>query len=240
VRRKGTFLSYQTRHRTIIGFLVLSLAACVLAWQRGLEWKLFCAYVSTAITLTGYAFYISQMYPPPGKTAVRPEPLTWVLFGFLTATGWIIQVAQGADAGSWCLGVTWIACFLIAGWSYFKFEWTFDASHIWVAVAALFLFTLSVLFRANPALATASAVAATLADLVSYKPTFQKAWSRPYEDSITNFTFNSVKCIPALLALSSFTVATTVYLLMLTVVNGGFAIFLALRRAYLDRHEPQT
>ena len=229
-------MDYQTRHRLIVAFLVLGLAACIYEWRTGLEWKSFCAWASTVITLTGYAFYINQMFPPPGKTPVKPEPLTWVLFGFLTATGWIIQVAQDADLGSWCLGITWVACFVIAGTSYFTFAWTFDASHAWVAASALFLFALSVVFRANPELATASAIAATLADLVSYKPTFQKAWSRPYEDSITNFTFNSIKCIPALLALSSFTVATTVYLLMLTTVNGGFAIFLIMRRSYLDRY----
>jgi hypothetical protein len=224
-------LGYQLRHRLIASLLLASVAADLLARWWGLDIKLFWAYLSTAITITGYAFYLSQMYPPPGRATVKPEPLTWVLFGFLTATGWLVQVAQGAAAGSWCLGITAFACFAIAIWSYLKFEWVFDALHIVIAILALLLFAISFLTRNDPQLATASAIAATLADLVSYGPAFRKAWYRPHEESITNLVFNSVKCIPALLALSSYSIATTVYLVMLTIVNGGFAAFIRLRRS---------
>jgi hypothetical protein len=198
----------------------------------GLDLKLFWAFLSAAITLTGYAIYISQMFPPKGGTAVKPEPLSWVLFGFLTATGGLVQIAQHGDAGSWCLVITAAACFLIAGWSYLKWrsECKFDAFHKVVAVGAIGLFALSAVTARNPALATLVAVLATFADLVSYGPTFRNGWLRPYDDSATNFAFNSVKCIPALLALQSYSIATTIYLLMLTIVNGGFAIFLLMRR----------
>jgi len=130
------------------------------------------------------------------------------------------------------LGITTFACFLIASWSYSKFIWKFDLFHLFVAAAALALFAVSLLTRKDFRLATASAIIAALADLVSYSPTFKKAWHRPHEDSTINFAFNSVKCIPALLALSSYSIATTVYLLMLTVVNGAFAIFLLIRRLH--------
>ncbi len=130
---------------------------------------------------------------------------------------------------------TAIACFVIAVWSYAKFTWSFGPAHAYTAVFAALLFVFSVVVRMNPAWATFAAILATFADLINYGPTFRKMWHHPQEDSVTNFTFNSVKCIPALLALQSYTTATMVYLLMLTNVNGGFAIFLLVRRAQLAK-----
>lgn len=228
---------YRSLRSLILGIFIGGIIADTWALILGLDVKLFWAYFSTAITIAGYAIYISQMYPPTGRPAVKPEPLSWILFGFLTATGAIVQIEQGANTGSWCLVTTAAACFVIAGWSYlmWRHEWKFDALYGITAIGAIGLFAFSVATARNPTLATRSAVLATLADLVSYGPTFRKAWSRPSEDSITNFGFNSVKCIPALLALESYSVATMIYLLMLTIVNGGFAVFLQIRRYQLGK-----
>ncbi len=222
--------------RIVIGIaLAAAGGADAIALRHGLPRALFWAYLSVAITLAGYLLYVSQMYPDGGKPAAKPEPLSWVLFGFLTGAGWIIQEAQGGAAGSWCLGVTALACFVISGWSYLKFEWVFDSVHIQVAVGALVLFAISVLTKSDPVYATLSAVLATLADLASYIPTFRKARFHPEEESATNFAFNSIKCLPALLALSTYTLATTVYLVMLTIVNGGFALYLLYRKRKITR-----
>ena len=123
---------YRLRGRLIASFFIGSLIADLVAWGLGLDLKLFWAFLSAAITLTGYAIYISQMFPQRGGTAVKPEPLSWVIFGFLTATGALVQLAQGGDAGSWCLLITAAACFVIAGWSYLKWrsEWRFDSFQV--------------------------------------------------------------------------------------------------------------
>ena len=222
-----------TRRRQLIAtFFICAIIADLIAAGCGLGRKLCWAVLSAAITLTGYAVYLSQMFPPPGGTAVKPEPLSWAMFGFLTATGGIVQIAQGANAGSWCLVLTTASCFIIAVWSYGKWgsEWEFLSLHKYVALGACTLCAGSVVVAKDADLAMLSAVCATVADLVSYAPTFRKGWLRPYEDSVTNFAFNSAKCIPALFALQSYSIATMIYLLMLTVVNGGFAVFLLLRR----------
>lgn len=200
---------------------------------KGISIKQFFGYLSVAITLTGYLIYLAEMYPDAGRVPVRPEPLTWALFGFLTAAAWVIQVSQGGAAGSWCLGTTAFACILISAWSYLRFRWVFGYWQMVVAASAALMFTLSVLARTYPTLATTSAIFATLADLLSYGPTFRRAWLRPQDESATNFAVNSIKCIPALLALDTYSVATTVYLIMLTIVNAGFASFLLIRRGQI-------
>ncbi|MDP2821334.1 MAG: hypothetical protein Q8O52_01455 [Sulfuritalea sp.] len=182
------------------------------------------------ITLSGYAAYLGQMYSSHPRQVVKPQPLSWIGFGFLTGAGWLIQVAQGGDEGSWCLGITALACLLIGGLSLVKFPWNFDRRSASIAAVGIALFILSIPTRTLDGWATFSAICVTLADVAFYEPTIKKALRSPYEESVTNFTFNSIKCVPALLALQTFTLATTIYLFMLTLVNGGFAIFLLYRR----------
>ncbi|MCL4391859.1 hypothetical protein M1413_00800 [Patescibacteria group bacterium] len=190
--------------------------------------KVLWGYLSVGITLAGYAIYIASMYrTTEPKKRIKPHPLSWALFGFLTATGWLIQKSQDGQAGSWCLGVTALFCFVIAGISFWKYPWKFEwKDWVWiVAGMALFLFYL---ITKTP---TLSATLATLADLVGYGPTLRKGWREPHTDNPTNFAFNSAKCIPALLALASYSWATMVYLVMLTIMNGGVTFMLIARRA---------
>lgn len=231
------FARFEQRQRTrlILALLFLATVVDLFALEAGLSVKLFFGYLSAAITVAGYALYLSAMYPPPNRTPVKPHPLSWLLFGALTLTGAIVQVFQRAHAGSWCLLITGGACLLIAAWSYFKWkgEWHFDLFQKLVTAAAVGLFFFSLFTSRQATLATLSAALATGADLVSYLPTFQKARTKPLEDSPVNFAFNSVKCIPALLALDVYTAATMMYLLMLLVVNGSFAIYLfAMQRRF--------
>jgi hypothetical protein len=223
----------------VFSVLLALIVADVAARQFGLSAELFWAYMSTAITISGYTIYVCQMFPKAVEQVVKPEPLSWALFGFLTATGALVQITQGGSVGSWCLIVTAFACFLIAGLSYWKWrmEWKFDRFHKITAAGALALFVFGALTSRWAALATVSAVLATLADMISYGPMLRKAWSKPYQESVTNLAFNSVKCVPALLALESYSLATTVYLGMLTIVNGGFAIFLLIRRRHVGAAE---
>ena len=43
---------------------------------------------------------------------VRPHPLSWFLFGILSATGYWVQRDQGAHQGSWTLLAMTIICFV--------------------------------------------------------------------------------------------------------------------------------
>jgi hypothetical protein len=199
--------------------------------------KVVWAYLSTIITLVGYGIYIKQMLTTSdsGKSRVRPHPLTWSLFGFLTCTGWLVQVAQGGGPGSWCLGITSAACFLIASISWRKFQWKFSKRNWCFVILACIPFFFSLWTRHIAALATVSAILATAAGLASYEPMISKCWKDPHSDSAINLIFNSVKCIPALLALRTYTWSTTIYLVMLFFVNGGFAAVLICRRKYVPK-----
>lgn len=186
-------------------------------------------YLSVAITLTGYVLYITSMYRKASpEKQIKPHPLSWSLFGFLTATGWLAQEMKGGHDGSWCLGITSLFCFLIATLSFKRYSWRFEKKDWVFVVVGMVLFLYSV-FVQTPAI---SATLATLADLAGYGPTLRKGWRQPYTDNPVNFTFNSVKCIPAILALASYSWATCVYLVMLIGMNGFVATMLIARRSY--------
>ncbi len=225
---------YRVVQTTISALLLFGILADVWIYPH-IGQKLFLGYLSVVVTVGGYLLYLASMYKHEAghQKLVKPHPLSWVMFGFLTLTGWMVQEAGGAQAGSWCLGVTGVFCFVIAAATYLKYrsEWRFTRDE-WGAVAGgAILFSFYLVTKS----AALSATLATGAGFVLYWPTVKKGWARPYSDNPVNFTFNSVKCIPALLALSVVTYSTSVYLWMLLVMNGLVALMLWARRGYLER-----
>lgn len=210
----------------VMGLICLAEVAC---YPR-LGYKPFLGCLSVTIAFTGYMLYIAAMFEriEPADRQIRPHPLSWALFGFLTGTESLVQFASGGKAGSWCLAITAVFCFLITGLSVAKYTWTFDrADWLWVASGlVLFLFYLS---TKTP---TTTATLVTLADLAAYGPILRKAWRQPWADDSANFAFNSVKCVPAMLALSSYSWATCAFPAMLFVMNGVASLLLVTRRAY--------
>jgi hypothetical protein len=183
--------------------------------------------LAVLIALIAYAIYGWQTIR--GET--RPHPLSWLIFGILTGTGFLVQWNQGAGAGSWVMGFTAVICFVLAGMSVKKgerifpwYEWTFL-----IAAGVVFIFYI---WTKEP---TISAVLATAVDVLGYGPTLTKAWSRPATDSVTSFALNSVKFIPSLFAMESVSIATCVYPSTLIVVNAAVAILLLWRRWQLSK-----
>jgi len=181
--------------------------------------------LAVLIALIAYGIYGWQTI----TGQARPHPLSWVIFGILTGTGYLVQLDQDAGAGSWVMGVTAAICFILAAMSVHKgerkfpwYEWAFL-----LAAAVVFLFYLS---TKEP---TYSAVLATLVDVLGYGPTLTKAWSRPATDSVTSFAMNSLKFVPSIFAMNSFSIATCLYPATLIVVNAGVACLLIWRRRLL-------
>ncbi len=183
--------------------------------------------LAVLIALVAYGIYGWQT--TTGET--RPHPLSWLIFGILTGTGFLVQWNENAGAGSWVMGVTAAICFILAAVSVKKGERTFPW-YEWaflIAAGVVFLFYLS---TKEP---TSSAILATAVDVLGYGPTLTKAWSRPASDSVTSFALNSLKFIPSLFAMNNISVATCVYPSTLIVVNGAVAILLLWRRAQMSK-----
>lgn len=179
--------------------------------------------LSIGIGAAAYTIYIGQTAKRKG---VQPHPLSWILWGVVTGVAYLVQMERGGAAGSWVTGFTSCVCFLIGGFSLVKHTWRFsrfDKVSIWFGIGVLLFY----IFSKNP---THSAVLATIVDVVGYLPTIRKGWFEPHKDSATSFSLNSLKFVPALFALESYSVATWLYPATLVVVNGGVATLLLVRR----------
>ena len=124
------------------------------------------------------------------------------------------------------MGLTSAICILIGLVSLGKQRWQFSRFDWLALLAAIFVFAYYLLSKSP----TQSAILATLVDLLGYGPTVKKGWEKPYDDSWVSFLLNSVKFVPSLFAMESYSLATCLYPAALVLMNGAVAAMLLLRR----------
>jgi len=194
------------------------------------NWKQLMGSLSVLMALLAFGIYGWQTVV--GR--VRPHPLSWVLFGLLSATGYLVQRDEGAGAGSWVMGVMTIICFLLCGISVAKGERSFSGQEWTFLVAGCVVFLLY-LFTKEP---TVAAVLATIVDALGFGPTFTRGWRSPYKDSATSFALNSAKYVPSLFAMGAISIATCIYPVSLIVMNAAVAVLLVVRRRVVAEGAP--
>ena len=77
--------------------------------------------LAVVITLVAYGIYVWQTL----RGEARPHPLSWLIFGILTGTAFLVQRDEAAGAGSWVMGITAIVCLLLCLMSFWRGERTF-------------------------------------------------------------------------------------------------------------------
>jgi hypothetical protein len=198
--------------------------------------------LAVLIAVVAYGIYVWKSL----RGEVRPHPLSWLIFGVLTGTGYLVQLDQKAGPGSWVMAITTIVCLLLCLMSFWRGERTFPW-YEWAFLAAAVVVFAFYLWSRNPDLIAAvlsgtprqllirhaPAISSTLAAFVNvlgFGPTVTKAWVRPQSDSVSIFVLNSLKFIPSFFALDSISVATCVFPATLVVANAGVALIIYLRR----------
>ena len=180
--------------------------------------------LSVAIALFSYGLYVWKTF----RAHARPHPLSWLIFGVLSATGFLIQLDQSAGAGSWVMGVTAAVCFMLCLIGFWQGERTFPW-YEWTFLAAAAIVFAFYLWSQQPA---ASAILASIVNVLGFGPTLTKAWSRPRSDSASTFMLNGLKFVPSLFAMDSVTVATCVLPASLVVTNLAVALVIVARRHF--------
>jgi hypothetical protein len=178
--------------------------------------------LAVVITLVAYGIYVWQTL----RGGARPHPLSWLIFGILTGTAYLVQVDEAAGPGSWVMGITAIVCLALCLMSFCRgerafpwYEWAFLG-----AAAVIFMFYL---LSRQP---TIAAVLAASVNVLGFGPTLTKAWQRPHSDSVTTFALNGLKFVPAFFAMDTLTVATCVMPAALVVANLAVAVIIYVRR----------
>jgi len=191
------------------------------------DWRDMLGALSVALAVLAAVIYIAQTV----RGEVRPQPLSFFLFGVLSLIGYWVQRDQGARQGSWTLLAMTIICFLFAAVSVAKGERSFSRQE-WAFVAAAGAVCALYLFSRD---ANVAAALTTAIDALAYGPTFTRGWSQPRKDSVTSFALNGAKFIPSLMAMAPISFATSFYPATLIVLNSAVAIMLVWRRRAVAR-----
>ena len=190
--------------------------------MQALNWKDVLGILSVSMAIVAAVIYIVQTL----RGEVRPHPLSWFLFGILSATGYWVQRDQGAHQGSWTLLAMTIICFLFVAASVARGERSFSRREWAFAVAGGAVFILYLFTRG----ANVAAALTTIVDALGYGPTFVRGWAHPRKDSVTSFALNGAKFVPSLLAMDPISFATSFYPATLLVLNLAVAVMLVVRR----------
>jgi len=191
--------------------------------MQGLEdWRDALGILSVVMAILAAVIYVFQTL----RGEVRPHPLSWFLFGILSATGYWVQRDQGANQGSWTLLAMTIICFIFVAVSVARGERSFSRQEWAFAVAGGVVFVVYLFTRE----ANIAAALTTVVDALGYGPTFIRGWTHPKKDSVTSFALNGAKFVPSLMAMDPISFATSFYPATLLVLNAAVSIMLVTRR----------
>lgn len=191
-----------------------------------MEYKIFLGYLAVIIGIASYVPYIANIFR--GKT--KPHAFSWLVWAVLTGIAFAAQIVEHGGAGAWVTGADSLMCVVIFILALFKgnikFSF-FDWSSLIAAFAAMLLWKLT----NDPLIAV---ILVTLTDALGFFPTFRKAYHKPHEETIITFAISSIKFAIAIIALSSFSIATCFYPASLVLMNGVFVVMVLIRRKTLS------
>ncbi len=178
--------------------------------------------VSLGIAIISYTIYITHTV----RGSTKPHAITWLIWALLNGFVFSEQLAAGAGPGAWVTGAASIANVAIAGLALFKGERTI--THLdWLCLALTSVLLFSWQTIEDPSIAV---VLAVIIFMIGFVPTLRKSVTRAHEETATTFALNGIKFLLAIAALSTLSVATVLYPLVLGIANLGFALYLIFMR----------
>lgn len=234
-------------------YLVVTNSAFI-SWFGSLELdvKQNYSYAGAGIAFAGYAYTFYRIWWGNAK----PNPMSWIGFGFLTGVGAGVQLwldlkhghnLHHAILASLTMDLTAVCCFIQGGarilrkqiwkegggWDLRDFSpTTWDGFWSWLTLAlGVACFVAFIDANAIGLTPFEAAAYATLSDMLLYGPIIITSWSFPRSEVATGYVMQSMKNAPAIVALPHYTPAAWIYNAMLFVVNLMMIGYFSLRRA---------
>lgn len=180
--------------------------------------KITASILATAIALVAYAPYLVDMFR--GKN--RPHLYTWISIFLVTGVVAYIQLLGGAGVGAipTILGVGVDAVILFYCFSFgTKDVVLVDKICLAISIAGVIIYAL---FSDRPVLSLA---VVTVAEIISFLPTFRKTRNDPYSESLPSYYLLMLKLSLILVALQKYNLLTVSYSVLWILV---FMVFLSL------------
>lgn len=160
--------------------------------------------IAIVLTFTAFIPYIRDIF----NGNVKPHILSWVIWGVTTLLIFLAQIESNSGAGAWPIGVSASITIFIAYLAFLKrTDVTITRTDWWFFIAALLSLPLWY-FTADPLWAV---VLLTTIDAIGFGPTFRKAYSFPYSESLLFFTLFTLRNALVMLALEHYSVTTVLF-----------------------------
>ncbi len=183
--------------------------------------QLIFAIFSSILSILCFIPYLRGIYK--GKT--KPHSYSWLIWTILQTIGVIAMFKGGAGIGIASLSIGVILCGFI-----FILSLKYGTKNInlfdKVCLVGALLAIVAYLFL-NDALI--SIIIITITDFIGFLPTFRKSYKEPETEKASSYALSSISSVFALLALSIFTLTTSLYLVSLIITNGLCAILIIIR-----------
>jgi hypothetical protein len=180
-------------------------------------------FVATSLVFVSYIPYIRDLLK--GKT--KPHVYSWFLWGLVSSIIFVLQISDGAGAGSLVTLSAVLITFYILAVAITKngLGGITKVDHLFLGMAVIAV--LFWIFAKNPIVSITLLV---LIELLGLVPTITKSWSMPYEETLFSWSLNGCRFILAIFALSKVTYITALYPISWASGNLLVALIIVLRR----------
>ena len=185
------------------------------------------AIIAPAIDAIGFFLYIRSVL----RGHTKPHSFTWFVWGLLQGVTFFAQLSRGGGVGTSLVAFGSTMCFVVFGLSLFKGERSIARVDIGSLVAALAGIALWIITSA-PLTAVVLAVAV---DIFGFIPTFRKAYGKPYEETIQNYTLGILSFAISIFALQAINLVTVMFPATLVVADSAFVSMVLIRRKVSGR-----
>ncbi len=180
--------------------------------------KIIFAIVGALLAVAGNIPYLVDMV----KKRIQPHPYTWFVWSIVSGVTFFGQVAKGAGVAAITFGISEIFTIII-----FLFSLRYGFKNIpkndsYFLVAALLGIVPWIILK-DP---TWSVIIMVIIDLVAFIPTLRKTWNKPKTESPILYGSNVLRHGFALLALSSYNIATMLHSISMIITNTIMTYFI--------------
>jgi hypothetical protein len=181
--------------------------------------------VSTILAILSFIPYMKDIF----SRKTTPHIYSWLIWSILQITAVIAMVIDGAKYGALGLGMgalVSISVFLLAFKYGTKNITRFDTFCLIGALIAIAVW----IFLDNILL---SMVLITLIDFVGFLPTYRKSYEDPHSETAVLYAMSGIANLFAFLAISNYTIVTSLYVASLVLTNAICVLILIVRRKIL-------
>jgi hypothetical protein len=180
------------------------------------------AAASIILGIIGFVPYLKSIF----AGATKPHIFTWTIWSITMFIAFAAQLSAGAHLGAYHTGFLALSCIFICALALKYGEKNITRADVIYLSAALV--AIPVWFITDTALY--AVIIVLVVDMLGFLPTIRKSIAKPHEENAQYYFIETFSFGFAILAIESYSVTTTLYPLVLLIMNIIFPTFLILQR----------